>query len=47
MVKINTFVSGRKGEEGIPHHYTDENEYNGLFKSFKELYVYRKAIYSI
>ena len=38
----NTFVGGREGEEGIPHHYSDEKEIIELFKSFKEVKVYRK-----
>ena len=41
-IEQNTFVGGRKGEEGIPHHYTDENEIVELFKSFKEVHVYRR-----
>jgi ubiquinone/menaquinone biosynthesis C-methylase UbiE len=42
MIETNTFIGGRKGEEDIPHHYTDENEIMELFKSFKEVYVYRR-----
>ncbi len=42
MIEANTFVGGRKGEEGIPHHYTDENEIMELFKLFKEVHVYRR-----
>ena len=38
----NTFVGGREGEEGIPHHYSDEKEIIELFKSFKEVKVYRR-----
>ena len=42
MIEANTFVGGRKGEEGIPHHYTDEKEIIELFKSFKEVHVCRR-----
>ena len=42
MIEANTFVGGRKGEEGIPHHYTDENEIIELFKLFKEVHVCRR-----
>lgn len=38
-IEANTFVGSREGEEDIPHHYTDIDELNILFKNFYEIKI--------
>lgn len=38
-VEKNTFVGSREGEEDIPHYYTDIDQLNILFKSFRKIEI--------
>lgn len=39
-IETNTFIGSREGEENIPHHYTDIEEFNRLFEKFTEIKVH-------
>lgn len=43
-IESNTFLGGRKGEEEIPHHYTNEVELESLLYEFSNVEI-NKSIY--
>ena len=44
-IEENTFVGSREGEEGIPHHYTDIKELEGLLKDFLKVNIYKNEYF--
>ncbi len=44
-IEENTFVGSREGEEGIPHHYTDIKELEGLLKDFRKVNIYKSEYF--
>lgn len=41
LIEENTFVGGREGEDGIPHHYIDMEELKNLLEEFSKVNIYK------
>lgn len=40
-IERNTFIGSRKGEENIPHHYSDISELDKLLRMFSEIKIFK------